>query len=85
MSLQRGQTLILLQREKKKEIFENLLTMSSVASLAAVTVSTRARGTTVVNQDREEISGINWNSRQQFTVRSCSFVQNSTEISVQEE
>ena len=34
------------------------LTMSSVASLAAVTESTRTRGTTVVNQERDEISGI---------------------------
>lgn len=36
------------------------LTMSSLASLAAVTVSTRISGTTVVNQDREEICGITW-------------------------
>lgn len=35
--------------------FLNMLTISSVASLAAVTDSTRTRGTTVVNQDREEI------------------------------
>lgn len=36
------------------------LTMSSLASFAAVTVSTRISGTTVVNQDREEICGITW-------------------------
>lgn len=34
--------------------------MSSVASLAAVTNNTRTSGTTVVNQDREEIWGIIW-------------------------
>lgn len=38
-----------------QNIFYGVLTMSSVASLAAVTDSTRTRGTTVVNQDREEI------------------------------
>lgn len=38
----------------------NVLTMSSVASLAAVTDSTRTSGTTVVNQDSEEICGITW-------------------------
>lgn len=37
-----------------------VLTMSSVASLAAVTDSTRTSGTTVVNQDSEEIWGITW-------------------------
>lgn len=41
----------------------NVLTMSSVASLAAVTDSTRISGTTVVNQDSEEIWGITWRAR----------------------
>lgn len=40
-----------------------VLTISSMASLAAVTVNTKTRGTTVVNQDREEIAGITYKTK----------------------
>lgn len=49
--------------------FCNVLTMSSVASLAAVTDSTRTSGTTVVNQDSEEIWGITWRAHTQAHAR----------------
>lgn len=39
-----------------------VLTISSMASLAAVTVNTNTRGKTVVNQGREEIAGITYNT-----------------------
>lgn len=44
-------------------MLQNILTISSVASFAAVTVSTKTRGTTVVNQDREEMEGITWGKK----------------------
>lgn len=40
------------------------LTTSSMASLTADTVRTKTRGTTVVNQEREEISGMSCKERQ---------------------
>lgn len=46
------------------------LTMSSLASLAAVTVSTIISGTTVVNQDSEEIWGITWVTNARWKKRS---------------
>lgn len=49
-----------------------VLTISSVASLAAVTDNTNTRGTTVVNQDREDIAGITYNTTHIHThVRMC--------------
>lgn len=40
-----------------------VLTISSIASLAAVTDNTNTSGTTVVNQDKEEIAGITYNTQ----------------------
>lgn len=40
-----------------------VLTISSMASLAAVTDNTKTRGTTVVNQDSEEIAGITYKTQ----------------------
>lgn len=40
-----------------------VLTISSMASLVAVTDNTKTRGTTVVNQDREEIAGITYETK----------------------
>lgn len=34
--------------------------MSSEASLTAVILNTKVRGTAVVNQDREDTSGMSW-------------------------
>lgn len=41
----------------------SVLTISSMASLAAVTDNTNTRGTTVVNQDRDDIAGITYNKQ----------------------
>lgn len=53
--------------------------MSSLASLAAVTNNTRTSGTTVVNQDREEIWGIIWTTHTQ-THTQCKIHENTLNI-----